>query len=135
MNSSSILCTGPPYSRKHWQIILLIGPHAHKTKQPSQTKLFGQFFYDSSWGSFGVGTAAVIVSPSKVMASYAIRLQFQSINNIAECEALLLGLRKLKAMGVRRAVSKLDSQVITVQVDKSSKVKSSNLEKYPAIKG
>jgi ribonuclease HI len=42
----------------------------------------------------------------------------------------LLGLRKLKAMGVRRAILKSDSHVITCQVDKSSKAKNSTLEKY-----
>jgi hypothetical protein len=41
-----------------------------------------------------------------------------------------LGLRKLRAMGIRRAVLKSDSQVITGYVDKSSKARDSNLEKY-----
>jgi hypothetical protein len=70
-------------------------------------------FCNGLWGSFKARVAVVIVSPSKVKTSYAVRLQFQSTNNIAEYEALLLGLRKLKAMGVRRAVLKSDSQVIT----------------------
>jgi ribonuclease HI len=68
---------------------------------------------DGSWGSFGAGPTVVIVSPSKVRTSYASKLQFQCTNNIAKYEALLLGLRKLKAIGVRRAVLKSDSQVIT----------------------
>jgi ribonuclease HI len=55
------------------------------------------------------GAAAVIVSPSKVRTLYAAKLHFQCINNIAEYKALLLGLRKLKAMGLRRAVLKSDS--------------------------
>jgi ribonuclease HI len=42
----------------------------------------------------------------------------------------LLGLRKLKAMGVRKAVLKSDSPVVTCQVDKSSKAKNPALEKY-----
>jgi ribonuclease HI len=41
-----------------------------------------------------------------------------------------LGLRKLKAMGVRSAILKSDSQVITGQVDKSSKANNPALEKY-----
>jgi ribonuclease HI len=57
-------------------------------------------------------------------------LQFQCTNNITEYEALLLGLRKLKAMGVQRATQKSDSQVIAGQVDKTSKAKSPTLEKY-----
>jgi ribonuclease HI len=48
-------------------------------------------------------------------------LEFKCTNNIAEYEAILLGLRKLRAMGIRRAVLKSDSQVITGQVDKRSK--------------
>jgi ribonuclease HI len=43
---------------------------------------------------------------------------------------VLLGLRKLKTMGIRRAVLKSDSQVITGHVDKSSKAKDPKLEKY-----
>jgi ribonuclease HI len=57
-------------------------------------------------------------------------LEFNCTNNIAEYEALLLGLRKLKAMGIRRTVLKSDSQVITRHVDKSSKARDPKLEKY-----
>jgi ribonuclease HI len=57
-------------------------------------------FCDGSWGTFGVGAAAVLVAPSKVRTCYAIKLDFSCTNNIAEYEALLLGLWKLKAMGI-----------------------------------
>jgi ribonuclease HI len=43
---------------------------------------------------------------------------------------VLLGLQNLKAMEIRRAVLKSDSQVITGHVDKSSKAKDPKLEKY-----
>jgi ribonuclease HI len=81
-------------------------------------------------GAFGAGAAAVLVAPSKVKTCYAIKLDFSCTNNIAEYEALLLGLRKLKAMGIRRAVLKTDSQVISGHVDKSSKARDLKLEKY-----
>jgi ribonuclease HI len=61
---------------------------------------------------------------------YAARLEFNCTNNIAEYEALLLGLRKLKAMGIRRATLKSDSQVITSHIDKRSKARDPKLEKY-----
>jgi hypothetical protein len=41
-----------------------------------------------------------------------------------------LGLQKLKAMGIRRAILKTDSQVISGHVDKSSKARDPKLEKY-----
>jgi ribonuclease HI len=71
-------------------------------------------FCDGSWGTFGAGAAAVLVAPSKVRTCYATKLDFSCTNNIAEYEALLLGLRKLKAMGIKRAILKTDSQLILV---------------------
>jgi hypothetical protein len=41
-----------------------------------------------------------------------------------------LGLQKLKAMGIRRAVLKIDSQVISGHIDKSYKARDPKLEKY-----
>jgi ribonuclease HI len=87
-------------------------------------------FCDGTWGTFGAGAAAVLVAPSKVKTCYAARLDFSCTNNIAEYEALLLGLRKLMAMGIRRVILKTDSQVISGHVDKSSKAKDPKLEKY-----
>jgi ribonuclease HI len=87
-------------------------------------------FCDGSRGTFGAGAAAILISPSKIKTRYAARLEFNCTNNIAEYEALLLGLRKLKAMGIRRAVLKSDSQVITCHVDKSSRARDPKLEKY-----
>jgi ribonuclease HI len=60
-------------------------------------------------GTFGAGAAAVLISPSKIKTYSAARLDFNCTNNIAEYEALLLGLRKLKAMGIRREILKSDS--------------------------
>jgi ribonuclease HI len=87
-------------------------------------------FCDGSWGTFGAGATAVLVAPSKVRTCYATRLDLSCTNNIAEYEALLLGLRKLKAMGLRRAVLKTDSQVISGHIDKSCKARDLKLEKY-----
>jgi ribonuclease HI len=87
-------------------------------------------FCDGSWGTFGAGAVVVLVAPSKVKTCYAARLDFSCTNNIAEYEALLLGLRKLRAMGLRRAILKTDSQVIYGHVDKSSKARDPKLEKY-----
>jgi ribonuclease HI len=81
-------------------------------------------------GTFGAGVAAVLVAPSKVKTCYAVKLDFSCTNNIAEYEALLLGLRKLRAMGIRRAILKTDSQDIFGHVDKSNKARDPKLERY-----
>jgi ribonuclease HI len=54
-----------------------------------------------------------LISPSKTKTCYAARLEFKCTNNIAEYEVVLLGIRRLKAMEIRRAILKSDSQVIT----------------------
>jgi ribonuclease HI len=87
-------------------------------------------FYDGSWGTFGAGAAAILLALSKVRTCYAVKLDFSCTNNIAEYEALLLGLRKLKAIGIRRSVLKIDSQVISGHIDKSSNARDPKLEKY-----
>jgi hypothetical protein len=87
-------------------------------------------FCDGSWGTFGAGPAAVLIAPSKVRKCYTVKLDFSCTNNIAEYEALLLGLWKLKAMGIIRAVLKTDSQVISGHVDKSCKARDPKLDKY-----
>jgi ribonuclease HI len=87
-------------------------------------------FCDGSWGTFGAGAAVVLIAPSKVRTCYAVKLDFSCTNNIAEYEALLLGLRKLKAMGIRRAILKTDSHVISGHFDKSCKARDPKLEKY-----
>jgi ribonuclease HI len=87
-------------------------------------------FYDGSWGTFGAGAAAILISSSKIRTCYVARLEFNCTNNIAEYEALLLGLRKLKAMGIRRAILKSYSQVITGHIDKINKARDPKLEKY-----
>jgi hypothetical protein len=55
---------------------------------------------DSAWCHAGAGAAAIIMSPTGVKHRYAARLSFalefdRCTNNIAEYEAIILGLRKL----------------------------------------
>jgi ribonuclease HI len=76
------------------------------------------------------GHISLSVAPSKVRTYYVARLDFSCTNNIVGYDALLLGLCELKAMGIRRAILKTDSQVISGHVDKSSKARDPKLEKY-----
>jgi hypothetical protein len=104
-------------------------PGAHEEGCTTDTEAW-TVFCDGSWGTFGAGAAAILISPFEIKTSYAARLEFNCTNNIAEYEALLLGLRKLRTMGIRREVLKSNLQVITWHVDKSSKARDSKLEKY-----
>jgi hypothetical protein len=58
---------------------------------------------DGAWGHKGVGISTVVISPTGVVIRYAARFIFadneHSTNNTTESEALLLALRKMKALG------------------------------------
>jgi ribonuclease HI len=51
-------------------------------------------------------------------------------NNIAKYEALLLGLHKLRAMGVYSCILKIDSKVIAGQIEKECIARVATLERY-----
>jgi ribonuclease HI len=104
-------------------------PGAHEEEINKDVEAW-TMFCNGSWGTFSAGAAAVLVAPSKVKTCYVAKLHFSCTNNIAEYEALLLGLRKLRAMGIRRAILKTDSQVISGHVDKRSKASDPKLERY-----
>jgi hypothetical protein len=38
---------------------------------------------DGSWGTFGAGATAILISPSKIRTCYAAMLEFNCTNNIA----------------------------------------------------
>jgi ribonuclease HI len=54
-------------------------------------------------------------------------------NNIAEYEAILLGLRKLRANGIRRCILDTDSKVVARQIKKECITRDATLEKYLAL--
>jgi ribonuclease HI len=77
---------------------------------------------DGAYCEKGAGALAVLVAPSGVKLKYAVRLDFGGCtNNVAEYEGLLLGLRKARALGVRRLSVKSDSELITGHMDKCYK--------------
>jgi ribonuclease HI len=78
---------------------------------------------DGAWCHAGAGAAAVITSPTGVKHRYTARLSFalesdRCTNNVAEYEAVILGLRKLRALGVTTFIIKTDSKVVADQVEK-----------------
>jgi ribonuclease HI len=75
-------------------------------------------YYDGAWVSTGARAATILVSPSRIKLRYVARLQFTSeidkcTDNIAEYEAILLSLCKLRAIGVQTCVLCMDSKVVS----------------------
>jgi ribonuclease HI len=91
--------------------------------------------YDGAWCHAGAGAATIITSPTGVKHRYAARLTFAlesdwCINNVAEYEAVILGLRKLRALGVTTCIIKTDSKVVAGQVKKDYAAKDPALMQY-----
>ena len=89
---------------------------------------------DGAWCNEGAGIAAIIESPSGAKTRYAARLSFgnleSSTNNTTEYEALLLGLRKMKALGHQNFIVRTDSKVVRDHIEKDSEARKPELIEY-----
>jgi ribonuclease HI len=90
-------------------------------------------YCDRAWGS----TTVIEISPFGVKLHYAARLQFTNkankyTNNIAEYKAILLGLRKLRAIRVQTCTVRKDSKVVASQIEKECIARETTLKRYLA---
>jgi ribonuclease HI len=89
---------------------------------------------NGAWCHKGVGISAVVTSPAGVVIRYAARLIFtnneHSTNNTTEYEALLLALKKMKALGQQTFIIRTDSKVIQEHIEKESEARNPVLMKY-----
>jgi ribonuclease HI len=91
--------------------------------------------YDGAWCHAGTSAAAIITSPTGIKQRYATRLSFalesdRCTNNIAEYKAVILGLCKLRALGVTTCIVKTYSKVVAGQVEKEYSAKDPALMQY-----
>jgi ribonuclease HI len=105
------------------------------TRQQEEPPEVWTIHCDGAWCHAGAGAAAIITSPTGIKHRYAARLSFalesdRCTNNIAEYEAVILGLRKLRALGVTTCIVKTDSKVVAGQVEKEYSAKDPALMQY-----
>jgi ribonuclease HI len=89
-----------------------------------------EFFFDGSCSKEGSGVGIVIISPSKEVISLPYKLKLETTNNIAEYEALMLGLRAAKDMGIDKLAVFGDSELVIHQVKNIYYTKKKILKKY-----
>jgi hypothetical protein len=63
-----------------------------------------KMFFDGSSSKEGSYVGVVFISPAKEVIPFSYKLEFYTTNNIVEYEALLLGLRDTKEMGIDKIV-------------------------------
>ena len=63
-----------------------------------------------------VGVGVVLISPEGEILKYVVRLQFLAMNNEAEYETLLTGLRLAKVLEAKVLIIQANSQLVIGQV-------------------
>jgi len=97
---------------------------------PSPTTSIWKMFFDGASSSIGAGSGVVFKSPSQETISLSYKLEFEVTNNVAEYEALVLGLRAAKEMGIREMVVFGDAELIVQQVKNVYQTKHPHLKNY-----
>jgi hypothetical protein len=88
-----------------------ISPKIH----PSNTPVWKMFF-DGASSREGAGAGVVFVSPDQEIISLSYKLEFEATNNVAEYEALVLGLRVAREMGIQEVAVFKDAELVVQQI-------------------
>jgi ribonuclease HI len=86
--------------------------------------------FDGSHSNSRSGAGIVLKAPSGEVFYHSYRLEYHCTNNIAECEALILGLNLAIDKGVTHLREKGDSNLIVSQVMMRFSTKNEKLKKY-----
>ncbi|GJR27363.1 reverse transcriptase domain-containing protein [Tanacetum coccineum] len=89
-------------------------------------------FTDGASNSKGSGAGLVLIGPSGVEFTYALCLNFTSMNNKAEYEALLAGLRMERKIKVEDIDVKVDLKLVASQINGSCVASNTSMIKYLA---
>jgi hypothetical protein len=118
---------------------ILIDFVAEWTEPQSQVDIMQEspwlVYSDEAWGNTRAGAAAILTSPSEIKLRYVARLKFAGeidkyTNKIVEYEAVMLDLRKLRAIDVQTCVLHTYSKVASGQIEKECTARKPTLERY-----
>ncbi|GKC52883.1 reverse transcriptase domain-containing protein [Tanacetum coccineum] len=89
-------------------------------------------FTDDASSIKGSGAGLVLIGPSGVEYTYVLCFNFDSTNNEAEYEALLAGLRITRKMKVHTLEAKVDTKLVTSQINVDYVASNDRMVKYLA---
>ena len=70
------------------------------------------------------------VSPAQETISLSYKLEFGATNNVAEYEALILGLRAVREMGIQEVAVFSDAELVVQQIRNAYQAKHPRLRSY-----
>ena len=88
------------------------------------------FFFDGASSREGAGAAIFFVSLSQETISLSYKLEFETTNNVAEYEALILGLRAAKEMRIQEAAVFGNEELVVQQIRNAYQAKHPRLRSY-----
>jgi ribonuclease HI len=86
--------------------------------------------FDGSKMLEGLGAGVVLTSPKGDKLQYMLQIHFRVSNNVAEYEALVIGLKLAKKIGFRRILCFRDSDLVVHEVSGEWDAKDSNMASY-----
>jgi ribonuclease HI len=107
-----------------------------KNQSSTKCEITGQgvqlwkMYFDGAYSKDGVGAGIVFISPSKEVITLSFKLEFEVTNNIAEYEALILGLRAARDMKIEGLTVFGDVELIVQQVKNIYQTKHVRLRAY-----
>ncbi|GKB15345.1 reverse transcriptase domain-containing protein [Tanacetum coccineum] len=87
-------------------------------------------FTDGSSCTDGSGAGLILTNPEGMKFTYALRFRFDATNNEAEYEALIVGLKIAKQMGVKNLQANFDSRLVANQVKGTYVAKEIDMVRY-----
>jgi ribonuclease HI len=104
-------------------------PTSPRELPPSITPVWKMFF-DGACSREGAGAGVFFVSPTQETVSLSYKLEFETTNNVAEYEALVLGLRAAREMGIQEIAVFGDAELVVQQIRSAYQAKHPRLRNY-----
>ena len=87
-------------------------------------------YFDGAASRHGKGAGIVLKSPLDHIFKFSYRLEFEATNNVAEYEAILLGLELEKSLKIKLLSIKGDSDLVIMQLKNKFTCKNQRLKNY-----
>ena len=85
---------------------------------------------DESSNSAGLGVGLLLIDPKGFTTEYALWFEFSATNNESKYEALIIGLKIIKKLGVQKLRICSDSQLEVGQVKGDFEMREENMKRY-----
>jgi ribonuclease HI len=100
------------------------------SEEPPLTTYVWKMFFDGASSKEGVGVGVIFVSPTQETISLSYKLEFETTNNVTKYEALVLGLRAEKYMGIEELSVFGDAELIVHHIKNLYQTKHPRLRSY-----